>query len=427
MKSQDHNMPITSEVPVNMPTMAPKIEGLGGGLPKPDVENIGEIPDLPPGTDFAASLNQKLDTPHEGIKDAANVGGFDGGEPPQAVSEITQPKAENITSEPTLEGPDLKADLDQDYPASLENPQSEANNTQQNPKTETTTNTTTENADKASEIQTLDEKVKNQTANEADLNRLKELKKDPEKRRQELTDQFLKDPDSLTAEQIAELGKLNNPDLENAEAAEQTQEQLSQEVEDLGTDILTRKMAGEEVSEEDMDKFNQKYAELKTKELTGASGEQVRKAVKELMNRRGNERKSRNTEAVQQKIRELMTLELQLQMVPDSVRAQRAMRDNLKRGAQAAFETAQRAKGPERIKLKQKEYQEYMKVTIANQNIINTIHFAEKINSRRMDLEQQVRAKLGMSNILEWAGAKANAALTSMRIEAADTAFANEK
>ena len=44
-----------------------------------------------------------------------------------------------------------------------------------------------------------------------------------------------------------------------------------------------------------------------------------------------------------------------------------------------------------------------------------------------MDLEQQVRAKLGMSSILEWAGAKANMVLTSVRIEASDMASANER
>jgi len=274
-------------------------------------------------------------------------------------------------------------------------------------------------------VQNLEAKVKDKTATPDEIKQLRDLKKDSEQRRSELEQRAL--DGTITDEEADELGNLNSKDTENQDGKEKTTEEMAQEVEDLGTDILTRKMLGEEVSQEDMDKFNQKYAEMKTAEMTGASQGEARQAVRELMNRRGNERKSRNTEGVQQKIRELMTLELQLHTIPESVKAQRAARDELKRNAQAAFDRAQRAKGPERIKLKQKEYQEYMKVTIANQNIINTIHFADRINAKRMDLEQQVRAKLGMSSILEWAGAKANMVLTSVRIEASDMASANER
>jgi hypothetical protein len=272
----------------------------------------------------------------------------------------------------------------------------------------------------------LKDKMDNGTASTEEIAKYNELNQDHDTRIAELKQKAAegKLTDPKEQQELADLIK-NKED--KGLTPEQQREKLNKEIEDLGTDIMTKMANGEEVSEEDLEKFR---GLLTQNELMkqGMTSEQARKAVKEAFLDRGSlrkgERQGREAEELKKKIAELMSLELQIMTMPKAVDQLRQQREDVKKQAQAKHKEAESADGQERMRLKGEEYGLYMQIANINGRMVELKYKTPLLAAQQDDLEQYIRRRTGvtrgMGAVMEWGGAKTRLAVTEVMVNASE-------
>lgn len=278
-----------------------------------------------------------------------------------------------------------------------------------------------EDADKAKRTQELAGRVKDKKATTDEIKELRGLKQDPEQHRKDLEQKAL--GGTITDEEAQELGDMNIPkDAKELTPQEQT-EKLKKEMEDLGTDIVMKFANGEEVSPEELKRFQELRLQASNIE-NGLTPDQARQTVREVL-ARGYGQESGKVKDIQQKLRELMAMELQMQTIPHTVEALRQQREVAKQEARAKHDEAESASGQSRLNKKQEEYTAYMKVAGIKAQITAVKDMVPRMNARRMQLEQDVRSGLGITgplrSIVEHAGAIGYSAYTEATITIGNT------
>ncbi len=284
---------------------------------------------------------------------------------------------------------------------------------------------TPEDADKLGKINALQEKIDNKTATADEIKELRNLKQDPEQRRAGL-EQKAKDG-TITDEEADELGKLNAEGKDKAQelTPEQKLEKLNKDIEDLGTEIMTKYTKGEPVSPEDLRRLQELRGEAAMIN-TGFTPDQARNAIRNALGtQRTNERQTAAMKEVQDKIQELMSLEIQLKTIPDRISTMRKQRDDIKNQAAAKHRQVEGASTPEqRLQLRGEEVNLYMQIATANQRIVGQKYEGDRINASISDLEQYIRRKTGVTSgataFVEWAGAKTRNVYTEAKINVSE-------
>lgn len=444
-----------------------RMEGLGGlaapkvpeiaNMPPPEIGHIG-IGNLSPEAGLAANLEAKLGTPDIGIKEISDVkiaevktpdvvpAGLDLNAP---KIEVPPPRAEDlgvaqqvdkkggvppetkgdkskVGEEGKVEGQKPEGEKPQEGGVKAEGqpPQAEGQDkaTKAGAKPEEAATADKkdvkppEDAAKAKRTQELEEKVKNRTATADELKELRGMKQDPEQHRKDLEQKAI--DGTITDQEAEELGRMNIPEDSKNLTPEQQAEQLKKDIDDLGADIMMRLSEGEEVSPEDFKRMQE--LRLRASHIeNGLSPDQAKQAVREAL-ARGYGKESGKVKDIQQKLRELMSMELQMQTIPHTIEELRQQREAAKKEARAKHSEAESSSGENRIRKKQEEYVAYMKVAGIKAQITAVKDMVPRMNARRMQLEQDVRSGLGITgplmSIVEHAGAIGYSAYTQSTI-----------
>lgn len=225
----------------------------------------------------------------------------------------------------------------------------------------------------------------------------------------------------LTREERArrrELEAKSKGETEQNLTPEQEAEKRKQEIEDLGTELMTKLAKGEEITSEEEERLQSLMAEQKMTEA-GFTPDQARAAAKEAL-KLSKENTSRKTQEAKEKIQELMSLELQLISSRNLAQQLGEKRKEAIGEAKKAHDDAENAKPEERMRKKGIEYSKYYAVASLNGQIQGMKYTAQRINARRQDLEQQVRWNLGITGpweaLREWGGAQVTNVVTEITI-----------
>lgn len=289
-----------------------------------------------------------------------------------------------------------------------------------------------ENMDREKRRTELAERVKNDTASDEEREELNKLNENPEQRRQELKDR-LGNGEHLSEKEMEELNSLSKSETTANLTPEQQAEKLNKDIEDLGTELMTKMQNGEMPDQKDIDRFRELWGK-KTLMDQGFTPDQARLAMKEAMTRGGrtSERQTLAMKEIQEKLRELMTLEMQIMAIPKTVDELRRQRKIVQDQAQAKHREAESLSGEKRLLKKGEEYSLYMQIVNFNAAIISQKYMVPVLEAKRSDIEQYVRRRLGVSSplgaALEWAGAKTTKALTHLNVsvqEEMDSGFGN--
>lgn len=276
---------------------------------------------------------------------------------------------------------------------------------------------TAEEAQKATRTKELEEKVKTGKATTEEITELRGLKQDPEKRQKELSQKAL--DGTITDAEAKELGNLNT----NKEklTPEQQAKKLQEDINKLGMDIAAKIAKGEKVDPKDFARFQ----ELKGQEMMNKLGidpDIARGILQKALQGKamGSEKQSQIMKEAQEEIQELMSLEMQLMSIPESLKAFREQRKILIQKARGKHDEANRTTGKERLQKKGEEYQAYMQVANISSRITAVKYAVPRIEARRSQLEASVRAKLGITSgfgmVMEWAGAECKNIVTEVGI-----------
>lgn len=266
---------------------------------------------------------------------------------------------------------------------------------------------------KAAQIKDLEQKVKDGKATAAEIRQLRELKTDPQQRIENLKQKAL--DGTITDQEADELGAINAN--ESRLTPEQQQEQLSKQVEDLGAELMMKWSKGEMPTEEEINRFRDLRGQQELLR-TGLTMEQARGAMKDVLQKgRNSERLTARLEELKKQIQELMTIELQILTIPKTLEVYRKQRDTVQKEARAKRREADATPDPdERMKKKGQEYNLYLQIVNINARIVEQKQLIPVLDARRIDIEQYVRRKLGVTEglgaFMEWSGAKINNVIT---------------
>lgn len=265
-------------------------------------------------------------------------------------------------------------------------------------------------AEKAKRQAELEQKIKDGNATADEIKEYREGKKDPAQRKKDLEQKAL--DGTITDQEAEELGKMNK-DAENKPAKkEQTAEELSEETDKLAADLMNKMANGEQLTPQDYENLRALREKLLAKQFKGEglTPEDAKAVIEKVMHGKGNEKQIMAVKEIQQKIQELMGIELQMRSMPKNVAFLRGDRDREKRRADAAHRDANNALGETRAKKKQEEYQAYMQIANINAQIVKIKYMVPVLDARRTDLEQEIRRKVGVSSgigaVMEWGGAQ---------------------
>lgn len=273
--------------------------------------------------------------------------------------------------------------------------------------------------DKASKIKELEEGVKNKTATADQIKQLRELKQDPDVRRQTLEQKAL--DGTITDPEAQELGNLNTKIAEKLTPEQQTEE-LKKQADALGTRIMDKLANGESITPEDLEELRNLRAQ-ESLINQGFSAEDSKAVVEAVSGRSGRE-SGRQVEAIKEikdKVQELMSIELQLMSLPKQVDALRKQRKTVQQDAQKKHKEAEGVTSDEaRLQKKGEEYGLYMQIANINGEIVKVKNAVPLLDARRKDLEQYVRRKLGVTGgftaFMEWASAKVTNVATEVGV-----------
>jgi len=252
-------------------------------------------------------------------------------------------------------------------------------------------------------VQNLEQKAKNNTASKDELKELNHLKKDPEKQRQDLKDKVMRG--EASDEEIAQLDKLNKGENKDGKMTEE--EALKKETEDLGAELMMKMANGEKLDPADLKRLQE--LRMRADNIkNGLTPDEAKKAVQEAL-AKGYGKENGKIQEIQTKLRELMSMELQMATIPHTIQELRAQKRAAVSEAQAKHDAASSATGEDRIRKKQEEYMAYMKVAGIKAQISGVKHMAPRMNAHRMQLEADVRSGLGVTgplrSFVEHAGA----------------------
>lgn len=278
--------------------------------------------------------------------------------------------------------------------------------------------------DKSQRAAELQKKVDDNAATVDEIKELRDLKKDPEKHREELK-QKAKDG-SITDKEIQELADINAAETSGQLTPEQQAEKLSKEIDDLGTEMMAKMANGEEITMEDLNRLRDLKGSQSLENL-GFTPDQAKAAMREAVNGNiGNsERQSKAIKEVQEKIQELMAIELQLIALPKNISALREQRGEIRKKAEVMRDNAKAAKNEEeRLQFKGQEYNHYLQMANINAKITEQKYAVPILGAKKQDLEQYVRRKVGATHgvvaLFEFADAKARNAYTTVDISIAE-------
>ncbi|HSX08784.1 MAG TPA: hypothetical protein VLF93_01370 [Candidatus Saccharimonadales bacterium] len=194
-----------------------------------------------------------------------------------------------------------------------------------------------------------------------------------------------------------------NPDFKKDVEASKDQdptearlEKLGQEIEDLGTDIMFRWANGIEVDQADLEKFQAMRGEQQLLQVK-FTPEQARELVKAALEKNGgpNERRAEKNSKLQQKIQELMTIDMQILAIPKNVDQLRRQRQKVQAEARIAHMKANTPEG------RQKEYSLYMQIANINEAISSQKYEVVRLGAKRGKLEADVRRATGVSGPMQ--------------------------
>lgn len=332
------------------------------------------------------------------------------GTAPQAGAPIENPATPTAPEVPQAAAPTPEA-------AATAPPTPEASTTP-TPAEQTTQQPTAEAKAQQQRAQALEAKIKDKTATPDEIRELRDLKQDPEQQRQILEQKAL--DGTITDDEADKLGALNSKDTTHAAelTPEQQTEQLNAQIDQLGTELMTKLGKGQEVTEKDAQKLQELMGQ-KDLQKEGFTPDQIRGIMK-TVRRRGSETHSMVAKELQAKVQELMALELTLLSIPKNQDALREQRREVQGQADARHKEANRLQGDERLRVKGQEYALYMQIANINASIIRQKYEADVIDAERRDLEQYVRRKAGVTGggraVLEFAGAKINNVSTAVSV-----------
>lgn len=282
-------------------------------------------------------------------------------------------------------------------------------------------------ADREKRTQELDEKVKNDTATSDELKELRGLKQDPEQRRNELKQKA--SDGTITDQEVDELVKLNSKEDGKQLTPEQQLEKLQKDIDDLGTELMTKLANGETLTPEDYKKL-EKLKELRGQETLvnqGFTPDQARAAIHEALHGKtgGNERQLQAVKEIQGKIQELMALEVQMLSIPKTVEALRDQRKQVQDAARGQHSKAESTTNEEqKLQEKGKEYSLYMQIANINAQIVQQKYIVPVLEAKRQDLEQYIRRKVGVTSgwgaVVEWGTAKSRNVATQVGVGVAE-------
>lgn len=286
-------------------------------------------------------------------------------------------------------------------------------------------NKSQEEAERANKVKQLEEAVKNKTATVDQIKELRELKQDPEVRRQALEQKAL--DGTITDQEAQELGNLNTKTTEKL-TPEQQAEELKKQVDELGTRIMDKLANGESITAEDLEQLRDLRAQESL--INQGFSPEDSKAVVDAIAKRSGKESGRQIEAMKEikdKIQELMSIELQLMSIPKQVDALRKQRKTVQQDAQKKHQEAASADTEEaRLQKKGEEYGLYMQIANINAAIVEQKYKVPLLEARRKDLEQYVRRKLGVTGgftaFMEWADAKVTNVATEVGVGVAEEA-----
>ena len=163
-------------------------------------------------------------------------------------------------------------------------------------------------------------------------------------------------------------------------------------------------------------------AERDLQENSGFTPEQARAAVKEALKtgQNGSERGSKRTQEAKEKIQRLMALEVEMIANRNRAKTLQEQRKEAIKVADQAHKDAEKAAPADRLRMKGIEYSKTMAVANISGQIEGIRYQAQRRDAERVDLEQEVRRKLGITGgwkaLVEWGGAKINNALNEINI-----------
>lgn len=325
---------------------------------------------------------------------------------------------------------DVPRESDEGVASDTENAGQTKNDTSSPEDSKPSANSSEEDKAKMEELQKMRDSGDKMTGEQ--LQELRDLENnDPERQFQSLDEKY-KNGDPMTKEEFDKYAEMRNEkNTKDAEESENPEDPLDKEIEDLGTDLMSKMANGEyesvEKMQEDAKDLQDKMAEKSLQEK-GFTKEQSKAAV-EAANKRNSEQtetsKKRNSE-IQDKIQELMIIEYQIMTVPPQVEEALKKREQAVARARVLHSEAQsKTDGTiERVQAKAKEANQYMVIENLNQYVSDKVHFADRLNERRRDIEQQVRSKLGVTGtwgaLMEWGANRAINTVTELRIKAQD-------
>ncbi len=266
----------------------------------------------------------------------------------------------------------------------------------------------------------LAQKVRDGSATQEDFAELNELNtaQRGEARRQELTDR-LANGEALTSDEFTELSTLRSEGSPTAEAELTPEQKLSQEVEDMGTQLLMDMAKEPKTLEERLalndkvDAFKGKWAEMQMLK-SGFTEEQARAAMKAAMGAevaKGGQKEIALEKEVMKKIQEMRAIEMRLMMIPKMVeglkKQHETVKDSIKRlGPPGVEDSAQM------INARQENYAKMNQLARIKSQIVNVKSEESLLQSQHIDTMQYVRRKLGVTSgmeaVGEWVGAKMN-------------------
>ncbi len=224
----------------------------------------------------------------------------------------------------------------------------------------------------------------------------------------------------LTKEEEAQLIRLEQS-TKGQETPEQQAAQRSKEIENIATSLMLKFSRGEVPTAEEVARFQQLFAEQKMTEA-GFTPDQARFAAREALKleKGRSDRESRNTREANEAMKKLMTINLRLISQRNLAAQLRSAREKVKEDAKVARAEAEAAEPQDRMRLKGVEYGKYRQILNYNDQLAGTKYAAQRINAERIDLEQLVRRKTGVTGglhaLMEWGGAKVNNIATEVAI-----------
>lgn len=364
------------------------------------------------------------------------------GTQPEAAGNVTQQENSNgnpLPESATTESPDAaasgtaKPETDGQKPqvesaaADIKDNNGNTNNPQEAEKAKPSDKQETkslQDAEKQKRTQELEEKVTSKTATADELKELRGLKQDPEQRRNDLEQKAL--DGTITDQEAKELGDMNASENSKELTPEQQAEKLQKDIDELGTELMTKMANGQEITAQDLERLRN----LRGQEQLinqGFTPDQAKAAIREAIQGKagGNERQARGVKELQDKIQQLMAIEMQMLSMPKTVDALRKQRKEVQDKAQAKHNEAKGAMSSEqRLQKRGEEYTLYMQIANINSVIVRQKYMVPILEAKRQDLEQYVRRKVGVSHgfgaLMEWGAAKTRSVATEIGVGAAE-------